>query len=151
MSNASVGIVRAEGVQVSSSLSTDLILLQRIDTTTGQYTPRMITVTNLVGSVPGNLVIGTAGNGIQIKEGTNARMGVSTLVSGTVTVANTSVTASTRIFLSRQSANSSTGIGSLSVGTVTAGTSFVINALSSTNTVVTGDTSIVAWLLIEPA
>jgi hypothetical protein len=85
----------------------------------------------------------TAGRGIRIKEGSNARMGVSTLVAGTVTVSNTSVTANTRIFLTCQSPGGTPGF--LRVSARTASTSFTI--LSSSGT----DTSSVGWLLIEPA
>lgn len=81
-------------------------------------------------------------NAVNVVDGSNKRMGVATLVAGTVTVANTSVTASTRIFVSRQASGGT--LGHLSIGTVTAATSFVINSSSAT------DTSTVAWLLIEP-
>lgn len=79
---------------------------------------------------------------INIKDGSNKRMGQALLSGGTVTVSNTSVTASTRIFLSRQVTGGTPG--HLSVGTVVASTSFVINSSSAT------DTSTVNWLLIEP-
>jgi hypothetical protein len=79
---------------------------------------------------------------VNIEDGANKRMGQAVLVAGTVTVNNTSVTASTRIFLSRQIAGGT--LGHLSVGTVTASTSFVINSSSGT------DTSTINWLLIEP-
>lgn len=81
-------------------------------------------------------------NAISLEDGSNKRMGQSTLVGGTVTVSNTSVTASTRIFVTRHTAGGT--LGHLSVGTVTASTSFVINSSSAT------DTSVVNWLLIEP-
>lgn len=90
----------------------------------------------------GNLAIQIAGKGLQVKEGSNAKMGQAVLVAGTVTVANTSVTASSRIFLT--TAISGGTIGILSVGTITAGTSFVINSVAT-------DTSTVNWLIIEPA
>lgn len=90
-----------------------------------------------------SLVAGTVGGGFAIKEGTNARMGVATLSGGTVIVANTSVTSATRIFLSRVS-GASANFGTLTY-TVNAGTSFTV---SSTNA---SDTSVVNWLLMEPA
>ncbi|MEU9048368.1 hypothetical protein AB0D63_43270 [Kitasatospora sp. NPDC048343] len=90
-----------------------------------------------------SIVAAAVGKGLQIKEGSGARMGVATLVAGTVTVANTSVTASTRIFLTAQTSGAAPG--ALRVSTLTAGTSFVITSTSGT------DTSVVAWLLIEPA
>jgi hypothetical protein len=79
---------------------------------------------------------------ISIADGSNKRMGLATLVGGTVTVSNTSVTTNTRIFTSRQTAGGT--LGHLSIGTVVASTSFVINSSSAT------DTSVIAWLLIEP-
>lgn len=117
--------------------------------TWSDITPDAITG-NLV-ITAGNLVIATAGNGITIAEGANARMGQATLVLGTVTVANTSITANTRIFLSRASNNASTALGNLQPGTVTVGTSFVIEAgtAATPDTPVAGDLSTVNWLLIE--
>ncbi|MFF9279503.1 glycosyl hydrolase family 28-related protein [Streptomyces griseosporeus] len=88
------------------------------------------------------LNIGSAGGGVAIKEGANARMGVATLAAGTVTVANTSVTATTRVAVFRQTTGGTPG--HLSV-TRTAGTSFTITSSSGT------DTSTVAWILFEPA
>ena len=102
-------------------------------------------------TINANVLINTAGKGVQIKEGSNARMGSSTLVNGTVTVSNTSVTANTRIFVSRYSPAASTALGILSVGTVVASTSFIINALKEADaTVQTNDVSIVHWMLVEP-
>ncbi|CAL9665309.1 hypothetical protein SUDANB145_07403 (plasmid) [Streptomyces sp. enrichment culture] len=88
------------------------------------------------------LNLGGAGGGIAIAEGANARMGVATLAAGTVTVANTSVTADTRVLPFRQAVGGTPG--HLSV-TKVAGTSFTITSSSTT------DTSTVAWVLIEPA
>lgn len=87
----------------------------------------------------------TPGKGLAIKEGANAKMGVATLVGGTVTVATTAVTAASRIFLSDQGGGVLANIGSLSVANLVAATSFDIkssNALDSSN---------VAWLIFEPS
>lgn len=109
------------------------------------------TFTSDIGATTANVLINTAGKGIQIKEGSNARMGTATLSSGTITISNTSVTANTRIFVSRYSPSTSTAIGILSVGTVTASTSFIINALKEADaTVQTNDVSVVHWMLVEP-
>jgi hypothetical protein len=88
----------------------------------------------------GNITSATAGSGLVITGGANARIGNDTLIAGTVTVANTSVTASTRIFYSVQTAPTAQGILSL---VITPGTGFVIN---STNA---AETSTVAWMLVE--
>jgi hypothetical protein len=79
---------------------------------------------------------------VSIKDGTNYRMGQAVLVAGTLVVSNTSVTASTRIFLSH--ANTSGTLGHLYVSAQSAGTSFTITSSSNL------DTSTVNWLLIEP-
>ncbi|MFQ6851282.1 glycosyl hydrolase family 28-related protein [Streptomyces sp. 35M1] len=99
-------------------------------------------VWNIWDGSPKALNIGSAGGGIAIAEGANARMGVATLAAGTRVVANTSVTANTRVATFRQAAGGT--LGHLST-TKVAGTSFTINSSSAT------DTSVVAWVLYEPA
>jgi hypothetical protein len=84
-----------------------------------------------------------AGFGLRVSEGSNAKMGLSTLVGGTVVVSNTSVTANSRIFLTCQVPGGTPGF--LRVSARTASTSFTI--LSSSGT----DTSQVAWLIVEPS
>lgn len=79
---------------------------------------------------------------ISVVEGTNAYMGLATLVNGTVTINTNKVTANSRIFLTRQTAAGTPG--DPAVTNRTPGTSFVI-------TTVAGDTSTVAWLIINPA
>jgi hypothetical protein len=92
----------------------------------------------------GNLSLLTAGKGISIKEGTNARMGRATLNGTTnVVVSNTSVTNNTEIFVCITAAS---GIpGAAYVVTRTAGTSFTIASTT------VGDTSTVCWVLFEPS
>jgi hypothetical protein len=77
-----------------------------------------------------------------VREGSNARMGVATLVGGTVTVANTSVTATSRIFLTAQT--SGAAAGALRVSARVAATSFTVTSSSGT------DTSQFAYLIVEP-
>jgi hypothetical protein len=89
-----------------------------------------------------DLRIATAGRGLMVAEGTNAKMGNVTLVGGTVTVSTTVVTANSRIFLSRATPGGTPGFLSY---TKTAGTSFTINSSSSS------DTSSVDWMIVEPA
>ncbi|MET9816507.1 glycosyl hydrolase family 28-related protein [Streptomyces sp. NPDC006355] len=88
------------------------------------------------------LNLGSAGGGVAIAEGGNARMGVATLAAGTVTVANTSVTANTRVAPFRQAAGGT--LGHLSV-TKNPGVGFTITSSSN------ADTSVVAWVLFEAA
>lgn len=91
----------------------------------------------------GSFAIATAGQGFQVKEGANAKQGTAVLAGGTVTVANTSVTATSRIFLTAQTTGAAPG--ALRVSARVAGTSFTITSSSAT------DTSTVAYLIMEPA
>lgn len=83
------------------------------------------------------------GDGPKIKEGSDACMGVATLVGGTVVVNTTKVTADSRVFLSGQ--NASGTAGELTVTTRNAGVGFTI--LSGNG----ADTRDVAWMIVEPA
>jgi hypothetical protein len=99
----------------------------------------------------GKISLGTAGNGISIKSGANARIGQTTLVLGTKTLANTSVTANTRLFVSRSNINASTKLGCLEA-IPSAGVGFTINSYApATALVETNDTSIIDYVLIESA
>lgn len=85
---------------------------------------------------------------VNIGVGSVPTFGLATLASGTVTVSTAAACtpSATCVYnLTRCVANASTGAGVPSVGTVSAGTSFVINAESSTLTVVTGDLASVCW------
>lgn len=87
--------------------------------------------------------ISTVGRGIQIAEGANARMGRATLAAGTVTVANTTVTAATEIFLTIATLAGVATPQAMDTSRV-AGTSFTITSASP------ADTSVVSWLMVEP-
>jgi hypothetical protein len=75
--------------------------------------------------------------------------GTITLVNGKATVATPAANLARRFGFTRQSPNASTAIGHLALGSVTAQTSFVINALSSSAAVDTGDLSDVYWEILE--
>lgn len=92
-----------------------------------------------------NFAYSIAGQGISIKEGTNARMGIATLAAGTVVVPTTAVTANSRVILTPQSLGTVTRPAATGVSARIAGTSFTI--LSGDVT----DTSTVAWVIVEPA
>lgn len=92
--------------------------------------------------VNGNVNLITAGNKIKIATGTNASIGVSgAMVAGTITVSTTAVTAGSLIYLSVNTPGGTQGF--LSVGTIVAATSFVINSSGAT------DTSTVNWWIIN--
>ena len=90
----------------------------------------------------GNISLNTAGNKLNIATGSNASVGVSgAMTAGTITISTTAVTASSRIFLTHATLGGTQGI--LSVGTIVAATSFVINSSSAT------DTGTVNWWIIN--
>jgi hypothetical protein len=119
----------------ASNLQTDNFFVMPNGQATGSF--------SVFGNAAGSLTLGTLGGGIAIKEGANGRMGVSTLVGGTVTVANTSVTANTVIMALCQTPGGTPGF--LRVSARVASTSFTL--LSSSGT----DTSVVGWVMFEPA
>lgn len=93
----------------------------------------------------GNICVATAGYGITIKEGSNARMGISTLVGGTVTVSTTAVTANSRIVLTGQNLGTITVPVGYAVSARNAGADFTILSANAL------DTSDVMWQIFEPA
>lgn len=90
-----------------------------------------------------DLSLKTAGKGLQIKEGSNAKLGTATLVAGTVTISNTSVTSTSRIFLTTYNVGGTPG--ALYVSGKVAGTSFSVTSTSGT------DTSTFNYLIVEPS
>lgn len=98
------------------------------------------TLTQVKGN--GELSLSKLGRGLSIKEGTNGRMGTGILSSGTVTISNTSVTASSRIFI--QPTASSASAGHLHV-TISAGSSFTVTSSNAS------DGRTFNWVIFEPA
>jgi hypothetical protein len=96
---------------------------------------------NLLAVQLADLDIGTAGHGLRVAEGTNCKQGIATLSGGTVIVANTSITANSRIFLTAQDNNTT---GTLRVSARTASRSFTIQSSVST------DSGVVAYQIFEP-
>lgn len=92
----------------------------------------------------GSLQINQAGEGVNIAEAPGGgRQGTAVLIAGTVTVATTAVTATSRIFLTSQVDGGTPGF--LRVTATTVGTDFTITSSNG------ADTSTVAWLINEPA
>lgn len=95
----------------------------------------------------GSLQIQQVGMGLQIKEGAGGRMGNSTLVAGTKSIAIATVGAATRVFLSR------TGSGAGAVGFLVSDTSvpgtLTVNSVDALGVAVATDTSSFNYLCIE--
>jgi hypothetical protein len=93
----------------------------------------------------GNIYLQENGSGFYLQEaGTAPRQGRATLVAGTVTVMTTSVTATSRIFVSRATPSGSLGHLSVADANIVPGTSFQIDSSSL-------ETSIINWWFYEPA
>jgi hypothetical protein len=92
-----------------------------------------------------DLVVATAGYGIKVKEGANARAGVSQLAAGSVTVPNTTVTANTRVTAFIQALGTVTAPHAIGCTAKVLGTSFTLSSDDAT------DTSTVYWELRESA
>lgn len=109
-------------------------------------------LTAVQGLFSGNLILSSVASFIQMNGGAVTDfIGQATLVSGTVTIANTNIAAGDRVFLTRADLNSSTALGELTVTALTASTSFVITAIdpSDGSSTITGDTSIVNYVIIR--
>jgi hypothetical protein len=122
-------------------------------TTTLTATLGAITATN------GNFVKGTAGNkdiyssvASTTAAGANSA-GTVTLVGGTATISTTAVTASSLIRLYRQGIGSTgtAALGIITRGTITAGASFVINAVQAADATAlqASDVSVVFWEIVN--
>lgn len=98
--------------------------------------------TYLVDVLGGSVGVATVGQGYRVREGVNAKQGVAVLAAGTVTVANTSITSTSRIFLTSQIDGGSPGWVRVSATIV--GTSFTITSSSAL------DTSTIAYFITEP-
>lgn len=110
-------------------------------------------------AINGNLVLGTAGNKIlstsvatTTAAGANS-FGTVTLVGGSAIVSTTAVNAASIIMLTRMTvgATGAAALGILSVGTIVAGTSFVINAWQVANATAlqASDVSSIGWMIIN--
>jgi 6-phosphogluconolactonase len=93
-------------------------------------------------TINGELDFVVAGSGLMISEAANGKQGVAVLVAGTVVIANTSITANSRILLSPQETGLLTGIVRVSARAV--GVSFTL-----LSTVLT-DTATIAYEIFEP-
>ena len=125
--NMVVGAGKSTGAASSGYIS----LLTNNGSTTGSTLNTQVEAMRVTSD--GMIQSKVAGKGFGVKSGSNCKIGKATLAAGTVTVANTSVTTSSIILLTAQSSTT----GTLSIGSITSGTGFVINSsyLSDTTTV----------------
>lgn len=99
----------------------------------------------------GNVIISGAGNQLQVVgSAVTDFIGTAILVAGTVTIANTNIAATDRIFVQRGGVNASTTLGELDVS-ISASTSFTITALQAATpgSTETGDLSDVFYFIVR--
>ncbi len=121
-----------------------LTLTGNLNAQGGGFTGSVTTSAGSFSATGGIVDVATAGQGLRVAEGANAKQGTAVLVAGTATVANTSVTANSRIFLTAQVLGTVSAASGYAVTARTPGTSFTITA-----SVVT-DTSTIAYEIFEP-
>jgi len=92
----------------------------------------------------GNVLISTVGAGLRVTEGTNAKQGTCTMVGGNCVVANTAITANSRLFYNYQ-APCSTNIGTLYEISRNASVNFTLRNTNAANTCV------IAYEIFEPS
>lgn len=118
-------------------------------TISGGFVPASVAAALSGQTVPGNLTVNGQisasfpGSGLSVKSGANCKIGTGTLAAGTVTIADTAVTANSQIFLTDTSNGANLGV--LSVGTIIAGTSFVVNSSNI------ADVGTFGYLIVEKA
>lgn len=111
-----------------------------VATTNGRLTNSVISQSGTTVSLAGKLSI-PVGRTVAYLTGTNAMMGTATLSGGTVTVSNTLITTTMEVLLFYKSISGTPGI--LTKGTVSAGSTFVVNSSDP------GDNSTVIYILVE--
>lgn len=102
------------------------------------------TTNTTISAGSGGITLGAALNNVKALTGAAGIVGTATLSSGTVTVATTAVTASSKIFLTYNTPESIPGILSAPSASISAGVHFVINSVDGTDS-----TSTVNWFIIN--
>lgn len=100
---------------------------------TGTNTTALTLDTSQNAVLVGNLNINTIGKTLTVKSGSNAKAGTFTLVAGSATVANTSVTANSVVNFTLKTVGGTIGTQAPFITAISVGTSFTVTALG-TNT-----------------
>lgn len=100
-------------------------------------------------TVTGNINIDGAGHKLSIHGGAVTDfIGTATLVAGTVTIANTNILATDRVFVTRNALNGSPVLGFLDV-TITAGTSFTVASFTAADAAAITDVSSFSYVIFR--
>lgn len=96
---------------------------------------------NKIGATNADLQVVTVGKGLEVKEGSNAKMGTATLSSGSVVVSTTAVATGDRIFITAVNTGGTAGFLSY---TISNNTSFTVTSTQAT------DARTFNWLIVRP-
>lgn len=136
---------------VSTLASLDVTGAATVGTTldvTGDTTLSTVT-TSGDATVGGDLILSAVATQIVMNGGAVTDfIGVATLATGTVTVANTNIAANDRILVVHANPNSSVGIGTLTY-TISAGASFTVTALDASGSTEAADESDIVYVIFR--
>lgn len=133
----------------SAAKTTTLGSTNTTSATTVQSGSGGITLTGETTLGSGNFIINTAAKQLRVHGGAATDfIGQATLTNGTVTVSNTNIATTDRVFIQRSAKNASTAYGVFQV-TITASTNFVITSCKSDTTTETGDASTVDYFIVR--
>lgn len=100
-------------------------------------------------TITGDLVLNGAATQIQMQGGAVTDfIGQATLVAGTVTIANTNIAATDRIFVTRSALNASPALGDL-ITTISAGVSFTVASYDALGVAETTDVSSFDYFIVR--
>ncbi len=145
----------------SGSLAGNALLVLQTWNTTGSPTAFRMNVTNTTVGANARLMDLQVNNvsafaidrfgRIIVPVGVNQPISTGTLIDGTITINNSLVTANSTIILTNINPNLSSKLGTLNVGTITPGVSFVVNSLKhdSPSTIETLDLSTFRYFIIN--
>lgn len=142
--------VASAGSTITLSLPAAITAPGSLTTTTTLAAGTTVTAGTDLISTAGNVLIQGAAKQLRVEGGAVTDfIGQATLVAGTVTVANTNIAATDRVFVTRSNASTSTALGVLDVS-ISAGASFTIDARNPTDaTVQTNDVSVVDYFIVR--
>jgi len=150
-----LSFTNSSNAEIAKLDSLGALTVVKVDGILGSVTPAAVTGTTVVGntsvSTGGDLIISAAAKKLTIKGGAVTDfIGEATLTAGTVTIANTNIATTDRIFISRRSINGSTALGMFTY-TISAATSFTVRSVQQATPAATetNDVSIIEYVIIR--
>jgi hypothetical protein len=135
---STASVISVSGSTILNGLTTSSLKV------TGASRVGALTATGLA-VAGGSVAVTVTGTGLKVAEGLNSKQGTVTLSGGSAVVTNSSVTASSRIFMTAQSSGAPGTCGALFIVGKVAGSSFTIGSTGA------NDSSTVAYEIFEPA